>query len=129
MRHVKQFDSFDFELIRGTYFFIEGNNSKVKKILKKLKKSLDINDVIDLDNMIHRIDKDALHSKSIGFFIYYSSYGFSFSIIKDVDEMINKYNSIKESKIYEYIGELEIINDKIIFNNNNFLKNLDKYNL
>lgn len=115
----------------GTYWFIEGDVKDVYNILKNISNNfLTMTDSDDMERTIFRLEM-YLDTKSTGLFIYYSKFGFSFSIIEDKNQMIDLYKNQKEAGIYEYVGELTIDEKQITFDNRNkiFLEDIIKYNL
>lgn len=131
MKYIENYKPFIFKPKTGTFWFIKGDANEVSDILKELSNNfLSADNAENMKKMISRID-DYLNVKSVGFFIYYSRFGFSYSIIEDLNQMLDLYKSHKEANIYKYIGELSIVENQIIFDNKNkdFLEDTIRYNL
>lgn len=62
--------------------------------------------------------------EKIGIILYYSMYGFSFSIIKNHQNFIDR---IKISSVYNFKGEIKLINNELYIDT--LEKDMMKYNL
>jgi hypothetical protein len=85
---------------------------------------------VEMRKLIEKM-REYLKVNSIGVFIYYNRFGFSYSIILDMNQMLSLYKSQKKSGLYNFVGEL-IVNDKQVVIDDNYKKLLDatiKYNL
>lgn len=119
MKHLENYKPLIYKPKKDTFFFINGNVKDVYNTLKELSNNyLNMKDSIDMEKTITRIE-EYINAKSLGLFIYYSRFGFSFSIIEDLNHMFELYKIQRNADIYEYVGELNIDNNQIIFDLNN----------
>lgn len=131
MKHLENYKPLIYKPKKDTFFFINGNVKDVYNTLKELSNNyLNMKDSIDMEKTINRIE-DYINAKSLGLFIYYSRFGFSFSIIEDLNHMFELYKIQRNADIYEYVGELIIDNNQIIFDlkNKKLWDDTIKYNL
>lgn len=132
MKYLEKYKHLIFKPKTNTFWFIKGDFSEVYNTLLKITKEyLFTKDSEKSYDMLKTIlnYKDV---ECIGFFIYYSTYGFSYSIIKDMNDMMNVYKSHTKAGVYKYIGDLKIVDDKQIqfdTHNKKFLEDTIKYNL
>ena len=137
MKYIKKYEkinnSDDIEIIAGSYWIIYGDVSNIMSVISKFKKYFPSNDhEIELNRTINRIfrDKD-INDDIIGVYLYFSLFGFSYSILHNEDDKLRIYKNQLNANIYDFKGELKIDNNKLVLDDSEkiFLDNINKFNI
>lgn len=128
MKYLKYFENVKIKPISA--WIIYGGKENIVTILQKIGKQLycpcnatviyepDIISKTETMNSIHetivRINDCDLWFNNLGFILYYSQYGFSFSVVVDENEKEKKLKIVNIDGTYEFKGELKIENDELV---------------
>ena len=123
MKYIKTYKIFEGVKIKPkSAWIIYGGKKIIIDILYKIEKQLYYSDMIAKTDMtksiretIVRINDCDIWFKNLGFILYYSNYGFSFSVIVDENEKEKMLKHIDNSDdAYKFKGELKIENDELV---------------
>ena len=87
---------------------------------------------IDANRAIHRLFSDIkVGNNNFGIYLYFSSYGISYSILNDEDDKLNIYHNQLKAGIYDFKGELKIVNYELVLDDSEklMLHNTNKFNI
>lgn len=135
MKYIKTYEKIteydDIEISDGSYWIIYGSVYDVILILQKFKKLFpsDENE-LDINRSINRLYKDKKEN-IIGVYYYFSSYGVSYSLLKNEEDKIRIYNNHLKVNVYEFKGELKMIDNKLFLDDSEkiMFDNTIKFNI
>jgi len=129
MNHIRLFENFEdyqteftpAQFKKFSCWYIDGNMITILNVIKKMNQIAKYE--IDFKKIQFRLTNDEF-TNSISGIIFYFGIGFSYSIVEDKKKSLN---IIEETDVYDYKGELKIIDDKLVLDTLELDAN--KYNL
>jgi len=135
MKYIKKYEKIveydDIEISEGSYWIIYGSVYDAILILKKFKKLFPSDEYeLDINRTINRLYKDKGRN-IIGVYCYFSSYDFSYSLLKNEEDKIRIYNNWLKVDVYDFKGELKLVNHELVLDDSEkiMLDNINKFNI